>query len=43
MLSSASPGSQGYEAVLMSYIPSMWTIFETLASDIWQVAVSRQR
>jgi hypothetical protein len=40
ILSSAAPGSQGFETMLMSYIPAMWTIFETMASDIWEAAVN---
>jgi hypothetical protein len=40
MLSSASPGSRGFEALLMSYVSGMWTIFETLASDAWEAAVN---
>jgi hypothetical protein len=40
MLTSAAPGSQGWDTMLMSYIPAMWTIFETLASDVWEAAVN---
>jgi hypothetical protein len=40
LLSSASPGARGFEALLMSYVSGMWTIFETLASDAWEAAVN---
>jgi hypothetical protein len=40
MLTSAAPSSQGWDTMLMSYLTAMWTVFETLASDVWEAAVN---
>jgi hypothetical protein len=42
MLASSPPQSIGFEALLLSYITSMWTAFETLAGDLWESAINEK-
>ena len=40
ILTASSPTHKGFESLLLSYITAAWTIFETLAGDIWEFAIN---
>jgi hypothetical protein len=41
LLSASQPGAH-FETLLSAYITSMWTVFETLAGDLWEAAINEK-
>jgi hypothetical protein len=42
LLSSADNQKAGFDALFQSYITTMWTVFETLAGDLWEAAINEK-
>jgi hypothetical protein len=42
LLANSPPQSAGFEGLLLSYVTNMWTIFETLAGDLWEAAINEK-
>ena len=40
ILTASSPAYTGFKSLLLSYITAAWTIFETLAGDVWEFVIN---
>jgi hypothetical protein len=42
LLSASDNQRAGFDALFLSYITTMWTVFETLAGDLWETAINEK-
>jgi hypothetical protein len=42
LLSASDNQKAGFDALFLSYVTTMWTVFETLAGDLWETAINEK-